>query len=407
MISKFKVNSSDSSVSSSEERSESQFNGRHVENSESMLQRADFADSSSEEDVSPKLLARLAEIEATGIQKVICFKQHTEAELVKGYADAYSSGEFGNISLYALMRLGSRDSTGTIHGLLTHIYNRLLKIGFILKPGLILSQFPMEKQNSIILPMFEIGSFDMVDHFGWFCRNDEIAQKFNKIMQSFRMMQSLEEICYQKIEKFDYNPVVNFGHISSFRNQPNKLKNTPNILNVAHTEPHRLEQKERMQEKQKALSYAHNKNAEDKKDVLACLKHYESVWVLISMNLHPCKANAYMLFEALLNHTLDTLRDLGQDKFDKNTYKSFIISHLSRSFNVLAQTLELLLPYAMEITKSFDIDLNSDDKLLSVFNIKKGMESRLANDEFQEYIDLQKEVDGFSKSQNVQRQRQR
>lgn len=386
MISKYKkIEETNSSLSSSEESSEGEFNGRHTKTGETSSQRHPFGNNDGS---FPKLVARPVNY-GMGKMREVVFPEETAAGLVNNYINQYSNFKFSDISKYSLLRLNKQGRDISY----SEILKRLLKIGLILKPGPILNRF---NRHDIILPMFEVGNFNMSDRFGWFCWNDGIKQIFDKITQSFRIMQLLEKICHQKIEKFECKPVVTFNHVNSFKQQKSVANKQQGYqVNITHDGPHNLTNIQRMQRKQMALTFVDNKMVEDKKLVLNCLKHYEAVWLIMSFDFHPCKAYAYMLFEAILNHALSTKTKLGSEEFDHNPLKGFILNHLSRSFGILAGSLELLLPHATEITKAFEINLRLDERLSSLLSLYKSVAPHLVINEFGEYSDLQREVDGY------------
>jgi len=208
----------------------------------------------------------------------------------------------------------------------------------------------------IDLPMFEAGNFNMVDDFGWLCRNSEIEQKFGRITQGARILLLIEDIFRQKIEQFDCIP-----------------------------------------------DFAIDMN---KADTLDWLDGRKKLWTMLSPDVfYLSKVQVYMLFELILQHTSD-IWDILNNCYSKKS-KDSQVDHLERSFRISIGFLELLWPYAIEITKAFGIDLQLDKQLLLMRVKGKQMVSRLSIDEYQEYQDLEQEVAEMARKRAEEEERQK
>lgn len=374
-----------SSSSSSGENLGGQIDGRPVVVGEGTTDRAQGHKICFVRQFSPELMARIASVEVTDGGRIIIIDVESQGELVEEYMTSYGQGDYGSIMA---MRIGHWDSNGKLCNLHQSIYDRLSKTGLILKSIL------GTVQEYVTLPLLGTGNFNIVDPFGWFCRDSVIEQKFYKIAQGFRILLSLEKICYHKIEKFDdVGEVTSFNHINQ-RNVNSKQtgRATGGDIRVIHNEVG-LNQKERMQLKLKATAISQKKTIEDKIEVLGWLERWGKVWGSVPCDLfQPNKVYAYMLFEAILNHVLDIWCYMGEGHFNKNVYKAFIEDHLQRAFRILTESLEMLLPYATEITEAFEIDLKLDKRLFLMIATAKKQVSRLSIDEYKEYQDLEVEV---------------
>ncbi len=342
---------SKSSSSGAEENQEGQLGNRSVGVSEQVVDRVETL--SQTDQVSAELMTRVVDIEPVEYQQIIEMQGvQNHGELINEYMALFRGNRRNLFRSYLQglgLQIGYLDRNSVLCFLHRSIYNRLLKIGLVMHQ-------PDQGLRCIILPMLKAGNFNIIDRFKWFCRDSEIDQKFQKIVQYVRTLLLLEDIVYKKIEKYDC--------ASDF------------IQDMT------------------------------KEEILDWIDRRKKVWTIISDNtLYLSKVHVYMLFEHILDHISDTWDTLNNCYSKKS--KDSQVDHLERSFRISMGFLELLLPYAIEITKAFGIDLQLDKQLL-IMRIKgKQMVSRLSIDEYQEYQDLEQEVAEIARKEAEEEERQK
>lgn len=132
--------------------------------------------------------------------------------------------------------------------------------------------------------------------------------------------------------------------------------------------------KERLKKQLEARQAAAEFEKNQTEQALENLKHCEKIFSVMSeaqYQFYPNKIQAYILFENILNHALDVItKTCGQ--FENSLYRNiFMQKFIRHTFIALMQSLELLLPHALKITKSFDIDLAKDKKINSLRELIK------------------------------------
>lgn len=235
------------------------------------------------------------------------------------------------------------------------IYLRLSEIGFILK----------QADGSIVLPMTGFGNMDIEDHLGWFCVDPVIAEKFAIISQGCEIGQHLEKIYEQEIQKFEPKTAITFASTKNFRNQENynetKIRGAmvqgDCLLNGSV--PSRSV---RMKCKQHMGSVLRERIQSDRDCAMASIHKNSVFWGTINGGYCPNKANAYMLFEALLNKALNMMDFIANSN---SSYQKINSKYQNKLMRMVGEFLELLFPYAVEITKVFNIKLESKNKGLS------------------------------------------
>ncbi len=354
--------------------------------------------------------------------QLIAFAWDHPEDLIQGYVDSYKGGIFSfSPTIYCGIALGTF-ANNTLSGLCTSIYNRISKIGLACSmPGC---------GDRIILPMLGAKECDITDTFGWFGSNTKIAEQFKQIANCFDLLSSLTNTCYRKIGTMDYEPEVSFlnkkdlayhqnlypkikdGAIKAQRlnlsknqhlNISKKAKAKGNVVHIG-TDANNMSSQERMQAKRIALSNAQKLDSEQKnrvqENILSCLKRLE-ILRSIPSQMHPSKIQAYMIFETLLNHTYDVLTDFGKFSYAAGQYTDIIQDCLARTFCTFLYILDILLPYAKEITKALNIDLSQDTKLTELLEIKTIIPNSLL-EEFQECEEVKAELAAIKRAKKAQ-----
>lgn len=337
-----------------------------------------------------------------GIQKFafICSDPKT---LIQGYVRSYKRNAFefkGNE--YYCASIGSMVN-GLPIDLCHSSYERLLKTG-LLFTGL-------GAEERIALPTLSSGGFNMWDCFGWFRRDVEVVMKFEQISKAFEMMASLSEGFYKQVEKITYNPKVSFlskkssiyhsGIVSKGIvrvSEPSHLDlskkdrvagSVVKIANAANTGS--INSQERMKLKLEAIKGANELDKKRKESALVRLRHLKEFWPIIS-KMYPSRIQAYMIFETVLYHSFDALNGLmTYPNFD--LYREIVMDYLERLSFVLLNTLEILLPYAVEITEALNIDLKNDPLVKGILNNGKCLIPRSQVEELEECLMIRAEID--------------
>ncbi len=347
------INNEKSASSDAEENLKSQFDGRSVEVGQNRVSRGG--------DRVEMALFSPRSIGSCNKENVTFLKEKDAGGLIKKYMQLYSSCSFGYYLNYLLLNVGgSWEANGGLSGILSQsIYDRLSKIGLFVK------DIRGEPRKNIALPVLKASNFDIMDDFGWFCENFTVKEKLNKIAEGFKIMLLLEQIFSEKLEQADV------------------------VVKVVTSNS--KDRRERVQAKLNGLEVGLKICEEDKKTALFCLRASRSVWQHMPCDtFHPSKIYAYMLFEGMLSYTLHIFKTAKAGS--SNMHSDYVIDYMERVLRILVESLELLLPYAVEITKAFEIDLVSDSEFSNIRSVVKTMVSHLSIDEYKEYQDLEVEV---------------
>lgn len=414
------LNNTTTSCSTSTNTSHGQFNGHSVTTGTSPTNTINLE--------THMVSLATSEISSFGIEipenentPLIALQGDDPAELISVYVESYISGifSFNPNSCHGIVL--SNIINGAVSQLKPSIYNRLSKI------GLACSNIP-GYENKVILPMLKNDECNIIDAFGWFGSNTEVDAKFMQISTYFKLLSSLANQYYHKVEGMKYNPVVSFLSKKTLTHHQNpnsgiksgiakteslnpsnnqwdiskKDKAAGNIIKIGTNESN-MSSPQRMQAKLHALKDAEEIDCENKAKVLTCLKHLEVFWSIPSQ-IHPSKIQAYMIFENLLNHTYDVLEDFYNFSY-VGQYTDIIKDHLSRTFCLFLHSLEMLLPYANEVTKAMGINLSKDPSLTKLLKIKEII-PRSLNEEFQECEEVKAELVEIKRKKALEKAKQ-
>lgn len=333
-----------------------------------------------------------------GIQTVE-ISGHNHREIMSNYVSDYQAkNNFYSTVQRIIFRTGSIDSSGNVHKLNRNTYARLHKTGLFFITS-------VNDENKIALPLLEIGKFELFDKLGLFKSNLRIQKELKTIADAHRVMLLLLKTTREKIIKFGLKEKISEKNAVNVKNfEKRKKLNVKKVVKdmvPSNDSSSRLEQtRTRLQRQLTVNKYEEQNIVKDQKEMLECLQHLEKLLTgsTFFSNIYPSKVSAYMLFENLSNHFSDIFFFMG--KLLKSTFlKTELCDHFQHQFQIFDESLELLLPYAIEITKAFDINLMDDPNLNHLTKpTQKTSKSVIAD--LKEYQEIERELAMLMKETN-------
>lgn len=308
-------------------------------------------------------------------------------EIIKNYISDYQ----GDINPYPAKRIvfstGYIDSSGTIHRLETSTFIRLQKTGLCYKLN-------RDGKDRIILPLLGVGKFELFDKFGWCKSNSTIQKRLKTIADAHRVMLLLLRTTRKKIELFGLKEKISDRNAENITALPKHIKTEANKekLPLSFSNNRSENTKQRLRNKLAEKKDREQKETNDQKEVLDGLGHFEKLLtgLTIYSDVYPNKINAYMLFENLCNNFSDIT--IFMSRLFSNAYlKTELLDHCEHQHQIFRESLELLLPYATEITKAFHINIIDDSICDSLTKLsQKASGSAIA--ELKEHWDIERKL---------------
>lgn len=246
------------------------------------------------------------------------------------------------------------------------IYARLKQLHLI-------GQFSKNEIQKLYLPLLFEGHFQFIDNFHWFAYNSAIKNKFLYIAKLCAQMIKYTQLYCKRIEQFgDFPEIIilnqNQGTPKNIENIFGSKTGSTSRITIVHNNTHNSrDTKHRLQMKHTALQTLKNM----KEDILNTLKQNCVVFASLSYfdNLLPNTIQAYLIFENMLNQVLNVKRFYGLHKDNPFFQKAF--DHQLQITNVFIKFVELLIPYAKNVTRVFNIELEQDVDIISFRSISK------------------------------------
>lgn len=145
----------------------------------------------------------------------IKIKGHTPKEVIQDYICYFNNSSNKHIKRI-IFGMGHIDSEGRVINLHREIYDRLKAI------GLIWQNSDPQYNSKIFVPILELpdsadNGFTLIDHLGWFGKDDKIQKKIKKIAEVANIMALLAKTAHQRISKFSFKTKVSLTHINSIK----------------------------------------------------------------------------------------------------------------------------------------------------------------------------------------------
>lgn len=327
----------------------------------------------------------------------------TPVELVQEYRSLCDKVFFLILGNICKIKAGEKKD-GKIRRCYVSFYDRISKINILKKAegkegDVVLSMMLVAKFPFIDLP----GKFPLFDSMGWFCANSEIEKKFNKIKFLFQTMDSLADSFCKNIENHDYD-----FKVSTFFGRMAVCIKEENLKIIQSTKTSEMNRRERLRAKADIYNRGENQINFIKEKAVNEIKYLKEIWSALMQDFYPNKFQAYLIFEIIFNRT-----DMVYNEHeDLGIFRDFILDYNMRSSRILLLVLDMLLPYAKEITQEFGIDLGQDQILSKLLNDKeKKILTSSMMEELKGYQSFasngNEEVSKASKSQPVQQRNRR
>jgi len=320
--------------------------------------------------------------------------------LLDGFRKSYLSPEFmtsigQKFEMPFIFTLATKNSNGLDGIKDLELEKRLCNLSLLLKID-DTHTIKNETTTHIVLPALRDGNFRVWDCFGWFKHDPVIKNQLNRMAELCGITSSYVQLSYTRMEKFEYSPKIfyinaqNKGREQVEANCRNKIDNyKSSTLTVFHDNNFiPKDTKHRLQAKQQGLQGAEKL----KKEVLLELKRTQVVFSNLHSclsTLYPCKLNMYMAFEHLLNQSF-RLTDCFL-KYKENLFFRGFCKGLIQVLRIFIELIELLMPYAVEITKKFNINIKNDKGVNTIRKLKDVCSSKHLYEDFEKYEQFARE----------------
>lgn len=334
------------------------------------------------EEDSGEDLAVDSELIGTGIGLIVIKDTECKKVLTKWYFDLYCSMDFNRVIKDGRFMLGIGDiKQKELFQLSETIYERLKKLSLCL----ILPENDIQK---IRLPFILEGNYQVLDNkFNWFKYDPIIKNQFLYIAEICEHMAQYTKLYFERIKRFGEFPEIkilgyNAGTFNKIKDIFDSNKgNSDGRMTLASDHREIRNTKVRMQMKSEALQ----KLAKYKKDILEALETNCMIFGTLNYlkDVYPNKIQAYMVFENLLNNALNLKR--FEAIYHDNPFFQKTFPEQKYIASVYIRLFELLMPFAIEITKEFEIDLENTSEIKLLRGIMKAREEKQFPEDFETY----------------------
>lgn len=275
--------------------------------------------------------------------------------------------------------IGYFDSKGKLMGMAQQSYERLKKINILLDNlnGLIDLQtlskvISIPSSQVVTIAWLGNSSEELFDPLGWSRKDSEIEIKFEIISKAFNVIASFAEDIHQKILDCDIETKIVYQKGPNIPNGFQTRVSGRNAIVSVPLSPGTRPLKNRAHQegiKKKTETAVKDSQKSHKNEILTFLKARIELFSSFGKldSYYPNKIQSYLIFEVILNYVFENYKILEDNIYLHQQMPSFF--KLVNS--ALVASIKVLLPYAIEITQSFDIDLMKDDKLKLLFECDK------------------------------------
>lgn len=329
--------------------------------------------SMNEEDIL--LSERLLSTKQTPTENIVIMKDDNKSVLLSNYVMYYHNDALNKFVQESRQAITIATlNNNTLCSLSPTIHKRLSQLS-------LLSNSRHSNIIKLYLPMLLEGDFEFFDKFNWFNYNPIVKEQFNYMARVCEIMTEYTKLYYKKLEQFGICPEITLlnnnkgtlqkvGPILESQNQC-----TLTVINAnSHDSPPNT--KQRMQTKHRA-----SQTVSSSRNPL--LKHFQlNIELFAHFNylkkLYPSPIQAYMIFEDMLNQAQQIRAFINSH--NENPFFQKALKDQLQVTNVFMKFVELLFPYAINITKEFEIDLENDQDIIFLRNITKEIPDHLHED---------------------------